>query len=74
MFSGYIGDKDDCQTSSHVTLSDSKGYIIPQHDQNNIFGSSQCPWRIAGVAGQTVTVSIIDFFTNDEKQTCKPLG
>ena len=63
-----------CELEDHIPLSGHEGYISGQVALDKGWGSLECPWKIQGVPGQTITVSIIDFNPSEESKTCQTLG
>ena len=63
-----------CSETSSIPLVAQHGYISSKFSSQNGWGNQKCPWRINGVPGQTIAISIIDFHPLSGQQTCKPLG
>ena len=63
-----------CTGPKEFHIKSTSGYISSTLTSEMGWGSIDCPWIIAGMTGQVVNITVIDFEPNQNTDECNPLG
>ena len=74
LFFTATSSRSDTPCIQNIPVQGNTGYLSGHYAHDKGLGSMQCPWRIEGVPGQTVTITLIDFKPTKDTKTCNPLG